>query len=423
MDKKALFILIDGLGDVSGPSGELTPLCQARTPTFDQLAAQGYTGLMDPVEAGVACGSDTAHLSILGYDPRLYYRGRGAFETLGTGLAMQPGDIAFKCVFAAYDEQSGAVVQRRPGRNFEDEARVLCSVLDGLVVIVEGNEYSVAVKYATEHRCGVRIRGPSLTCAVSGTDPLKDRLPLLEPAPLEDTFEARLTAKVISLFSDRFLSILREHRINLKRVKSGELPGNIVLFRGPASLADLPTFKEMHGLDAFMIAPTCLIAGIGLSLHMDLIKVPGATGDYRSDFGAKFRTALALLDQEKYRFGFVHVKAADEMSHSGEPVEKRMIIELLDRELGAALQNLGDELRSNLIVAITGDHTTPSYYHHDHTHHPVPFLISPLVRWDSIVPDNVTDFNEIAVSKGRLGRFTGLSAMMLVKRLLDITQV
>jgi 2,3-bisphosphoglycerate-independent phosphoglycerate mutase len=51
---------------------------------------------MDPVEPGLACGSDTAHLSLLGYDPRVYYRGRGAFESMGAGLAMAPGDIAFK---------------------------------------------------------------------------------------------------------------------------------------------------------------------------------------------------------------------------------------------------------------------------------------------------------------------------------------
>lgn len=55
---------------------------------------------MDPVEPGFACGSDTAHLSILGYNPRTYYRGRGAFEAMGAGLNMHIGDVAFKCNFA-----------------------------------------------------------------------------------------------------------------------------------------------------------------------------------------------------------------------------------------------------------------------------------------------------------------------------------
>jgi 2,3-diphosphopglycerate-independent phosphoglycerate mutase len=94
---RVAFVLVDGIGDVSVPSlvGR-TPLEAACTPRLDAVAAVGVTGLMDPVEPGLACGSDTAHLSLLGYDPRVYYRGRGAFESMGAGLAMAPGDIAFK---------------------------------------------------------------------------------------------------------------------------------------------------------------------------------------------------------------------------------------------------------------------------------------------------------------------------------------
>ncbi|XP_022861641.1 uncharacterized protein LOC111382013 [Olea europaea var. sylvestris] len=95
--RRVAFVLIDGLGDVSLPKfGYKTPLQVANTPNLDAIASAGINGLMDPVEVGLACGSDTAHLSLLGYDPRVYYRGRGAFESMGAGLAMSPGDIAFK---------------------------------------------------------------------------------------------------------------------------------------------------------------------------------------------------------------------------------------------------------------------------------------------------------------------------------------
>lgn len=95
--KRVAFVLIDGLGDVSLPRlGYKTPLQAAKLPNLDGIASAGVNGLMDPVEVGLACGSDTAHLSLLGYDPRVYYRGRGAFESMGAGLAMSPGDIAFK---------------------------------------------------------------------------------------------------------------------------------------------------------------------------------------------------------------------------------------------------------------------------------------------------------------------------------------
>lgn len=95
--KRVAFVLVDGLGDVSIPMfGLKTPLQAAKIPNLDAIASAGVNGLMDPVEVGLGCGSDTAHLSLLGYDPRVYYRGRGAFESMGAGLAMSPGDIAFK---------------------------------------------------------------------------------------------------------------------------------------------------------------------------------------------------------------------------------------------------------------------------------------------------------------------------------------
>jgi len=95
--RRVAFILIDGLGDVSLPRFQFqTTLQVANTPNLDAIASAGVNGLMDPVEAGLGCGSDTAHLSLLGYDPRVYYRGRGAFESMGAGLAMAPGNIAFK---------------------------------------------------------------------------------------------------------------------------------------------------------------------------------------------------------------------------------------------------------------------------------------------------------------------------------------
>lgn len=137
---------------------------------------------MDPVEPGLACGSDTAHLSLFGYDPRRYYRGRGAFESMGAGLAMAPGDIAFKCNFATLDEASGVVLRRRADRRFEELGPLLCAALDGLA-IPGYPQHAVSVKYATEHRCGVVVRGAGLTDQITGTDPLRDNLPLQASQP------------------------------------------------------------------------------------------------------------------------------------------------------------------------------------------------------------------------------------------------
>ena len=52
----------------------------------------------------------------------------------------------------------------------------------------------------------------------------------------------------------------------------------------------MPTFEEKHKMRSFMIAPTCLIRGLGMSLEMDIVDAPGATGDYHTDLQSKART-------------------------------------------------------------------------------------------------------------------------------------
>lgn len=109
--------------------------------------------MIDPVEPGLACGSDTAHMSIFGYDPFTLYRGRGAFETMGSGIPMSEHDIAFKCNFAHMDPKTGMVVLRRVDRNFDKWGLPLIDVIDGMVLSVfEENDTIITAKHATEHR-------------------------------------------------------------------------------------------------------------------------------------------------------------------------------------------------------------------------------------------------------------------------------
>ncbi|KAJ6861730.1 2 3-bisphosphoglycerate-independent phosphoglycerate mutase [Populus alba x Populus x berolinensis] len=213
--RRVAFILIDGLGDVSFPKlGYKTPLQAANVPNLDAIASAGVNGLVDPVEVSLGCGSDTAHLSLLGYDPQVYYKGRGAFESMGAGLAMSPGDIAFKSNFATLDEETGIVTSRRADRHFDEEGPILCAALDGMK-LPSFPEYEVRVRYATEHRCGVVVKGPRLSCNISGTDPLKDNHLLLQAEALDDTDEARHTAAVVNELSREISRILVSHPLNI----------------------------------------------------------------------------------------------------------------------------------------------------------------------------------------------------------------
>lgn len=315
-----------------------------------------------------------------------------------------------QCVFAVV--QDDIVISRRADRFFEKEGPILCEALNGLQVIVEGNSYEVAVKYATEHRCGVRIRGPDLVEHISGTDPLKDKLSLLECAPtVQNDHKTILTCKVVQAVHHAFTKILEKHPINIARVDQGKAKANVVLFRGCGSMPNFPPFSSIHGLRAFMIAPCCIIAGIGEALGMTLVKVPGATGRHDSDFKAKFDTAYRYLfeSEDEYQFGFVHIKAVDEASHNGEPLEKRYLLEKVDEAFSGFIKAAEEQ---DFICIVTGDHSTPSSANHDHTHHPVPFMI---YTGNYGQADHVQSFDEFNVASGSLGHFTGQSVMPLIK--------
>lgn len=483
--RRVAFVLIDGLGDVSLPRFEYrTTLEVANTPNLDAIASAGVNGLMDPVETGLACGSDTAHLSLLGYDPRIYYRGRGAFESMGAGLAMSPGDIAFKSNFATLDENTGIVTSRRADRHFEEEGPILCAALDGMK-LPSFPEYEVRVRYATEHRCGVVVKGPKLSGNISGTDPLKDNLLLLKAEALDDTEEAKHTAAVVNELSKEISRILVSHPLNAKRVVEGKNIANVVLLRGCGIRIEVPAFQEKHGLSPCMVAPTKIIAGLGLSLGIDILEAPGATGDYRTLLTSK-ATAIAKAlsaplqpcpcvfvpgeDEHKpgptdgYDFGFLHIKAIDDAGHDKASILKVRALEAADRAIGQLTRLLWQAERTGKFqyyVCVTGDHSTPVEYG-DHSFEPVPFALCQLSNFVSAVGeaavigtpldpfplpsvkagedlreqveqteetsngrkafggDSVCKFSEIAAARGCLGRFPGSEMMRIIKKFLKL---
>ncbi|CAN1167548.1 2,3-bisphosphoglycerate-independent phosphoglycerate mutase 1 [Linum perenne] len=425
--RRVAFVLIDGIGDVSLPRlGYKTPLEAADVPNLDAIASAGVNGLMDPVEVGLGCGSDTAHLSLMGYDPRVYYRGRGAFESMGAGLAMSPGDIAFKTgdkhklynwsismYFSLiqtlqHSTRNLELSRRRADRHFEEEGPVLCKALDGMK-LPSFPEYEVRVRYATEHRCGVVVKGPKLSGNMSGTDPLKDNRLLLKAEALDNTDEARHTAVVVNELSREISKILASHPVNANRAAEGKNIANVVLLRGcgiriqveKCSDSPVPSFEQKHGLWPCMVAPTKIIAALGMSLDIDILEAPGATGDYRTLLTSK-ATAIANAlsapvnstpnvfvpgeDEQKagqsdgYDFGFLHVKTIDDAGHDKASIFKVKGMEAVDKAIGQLAKLLwqAESTRKfEYYLCVTGDHSTPVEYG-DHSFEPVPFAICKL---------------------------------------------
>ncbi|KAM0682247.1 hypothetical protein MDAP_002479 [Mitosporidium daphniae] len=431
--RKVFFLLIDGLSDNSYLDGcengldYKTPMQMAKTPTLDALASSGaLCGIMDPVAPGIACGSDTAHLSIFGYDPYTVYKGRGAFESIGAGIDLAPGDIAFKCNFATLREADQMITSRRVEANFDELGPYLCEYLQhNLNFHPDFPNHKITFKYAMEHRLGISISGPSLSDKISGTDPLKENFPLLVCVPTATgDQDAEFTCKLVNCISVSITRLLKELPLNEERRKDGLPPLNVVLFRGAASICVMPPFP----FPGFMIAPTCIISGIGRSIALDIIKVPGATGDYHSNLHLKVTTAMKTLLEKsgnRYQFAFVHIKAVDHAGHDGDLQKKIFFIEQTDKALAAALTLVADGAQTEeILVCVTGDHSTPTSLC-DHSNEPVPILLALLKgpSMVSLVSDArfvVPSFDEISCPGGALGRFSGRKLLPLIEQLAKI---
>jgi 2,3-bisphosphoglycerate-independent phosphoglycerate mutase len=382
--KKAILLIIDGLGDLPTPK---TPLQAAKKPNIDKLAKEGITGMMSPVAKYVVPGSDVAHLNILGYDPAIFYRGRGPLEALGLGIKLEKGDVAFRANFATYKD--GKIVDRRAGRIDTVAASALSKYLSMKIDDVE-----VIFRNSAEHRGALVLRGKGLSANVSSTDAHEGEQ--LAPChELDDTPEASKTAGIIN----KFTKIAIEKLTAAPENKARKQPANAVLLRGAGNFVPAPSFHERFGLYAACVAGGALYKGVASFMGMDVLLVPGATGDKNTNLEAKAKAAAKAL--ETYDFVFMHVKICDSAGHDGNFELKKEGIERIDRII-PMLQKTG------ACIVITSDHSTPCSLK-AHSGHEVPILVYGGER-----KDDVKKFDEISCAKGGIGHIKGRHVIPLI---------
>ena len=313
-----------------------------------------------------------------------------------------------------------------------------------------GGGATVHVRYATEHRAGLLLRGTGLCDRVTGTDPLRDGRALLRSAPLDGSAAAAHTARVVNAVCDALRDALRRHPVNAARAVAGKPAATCLLLRGPGSALRERPFSERHApYAAAAVAPTKIIAGLATSLGMRLLSVPGTTGDYRTDYGAKAAAAAAaLVEAPGPLFLLLHVKAVDDAGHDRRVDLKVAHLQRCDALLGALTRRLhaAGGAAARTMLAVTGDHSTPVAFG-DHSCEPVPIALAlasdlvvamggecalnelPLdVRGEDAVssaddPATVSSedggielgFDELSAARGGLGRFTGAHLMTLLK--------
>ena len=400
---KVLLIVLDGVPDrPCRELGDRTPLQAAETPVLDRMTAEGAAGIMDTIAPGIRPGSDTSHLSILGYPPEDYYTGRGPLEAVGTGIRMDPGMIGFRCNFATLDS-AGRVVDRRAGRI--SHTTPLTSAVQAEVDLREyGIEFSL--RSGAGHRAALAFRGEGLGACISSNDPKREGV--LPPAflPLRETGADRKTADALNEFVRQATVVLSRHPLNREREAAGLPMANTLLIRGAGEMGTFEPFEERYGLSGSVIAAATLISGIGTAVGLRHVPVEGATGSADTNLAGKVRATLAELENRD--FVLLNIKGADEAGHDGLAAKKRDFIEQIDAALAPFL-----DLEGCLIV-ICADHSTPCSIR-DHSADPVPLVI----RGDGVRTDPVLQFDEVSCAQGGLNRLSGRSLMPVICDLID----
>jgi 2,3-bisphosphoglycerate-independent phosphoglycerate mutase len=381
---KAILLIIDGLGDLPTPK---TPLQAAKKPNLDRLAKEGITGMMSPVKRYLVPGSDVSHLNILGYDPTVFYNGRGPLEALGLGMGLKEGDVAFRANLATV--QNGKVADRRAGRIDTATASALSKALSMRI-----GDVDFIFKNSSEHRGALIMRGPNLSSNISPTDAHEgEQIPRCHP--MDESAEAKRTAEL----ADRYTKLAMERLSSAPENKGRKLPANAILLRGAGQYSPAPSFYERYGMLAACVAGGALYRGVASLLGMDIILVAGATGDRNADIEAKAKAAVKALDS--YDLVFMHIKMCDSFGHDGDFHGKVKAIEKIDKII-PILE------KSGACLVITADHSTP-VSRKGHSGHEVPILVHGGER-----KDDVRRFDEISCAQGGLGHIRGKDIVPLI---------
>ncbi len=365
-DKKIVLLVADGLGGLPRPSDGRTELEVARTPNLDKLVQEGITGLIEPIEAGIAPGSGPAHLALFGYDPVEYELGRGVLEVLGLGMELKDGDIAIRGNFATM--QDGKIVDRRAGRIPTEENRRLVSLFREKIKKIDDVE--IIWESGLEHRFALILRGPGLGDEVNDTDPQKEGLPPLPPEGRDEP-------------SKKTAGILKKIIEEASRVLANEEKANFILFRGISRKPDIPTFEERYKMKALGLANYPMYKGLARLVGMD---VP--------ELGYDFKALIKYYEEhfDEYDFIFIHYKWTDKAGEDGDFDKKVEYIEELDDYIPRIMA------KNPHVFIFTGDHSTPAMWK-GHSWHPVPILIVS----ENAGVDDACRLTEREARKGYLG--------------------
>ena len=381
---KYIIVLGDGMADepISSLNGK-TPLECANTPMMDALSKKGEIGMVHTIPEGMSPGSDTANLSVMGYDPEIYYSGRSPLEALSIGVPMKDDDIAFRCNVVTISEEDTefekqTILDHSSGEISTKDAAVLIETVKKELA-KDGYQFYVGTSY---RHCLIWEKGQ-----------------VVDLTPPHDVLEQVIgqylpTDDVLRDMMKKSYDILKDHPINIERKKQGLNPANCLWFWGAGTKPMLSDFKEKTGKKGIMISAVDLLKGIAVGAGMDNAYVEGANGGLHTNYEGKMQAAVNAVAEEGYDFAYIHVEAPDEMGHQGSVERKILAIEYLDGKIIAPLVKNLEEKQIDFRLLVLPDHPTPIRVR-THTAENVPYLL-----YDSTLERNETwVYNEKAASE------------------------
>jgi len=389
---KYIVMVADGMSDY--PLEELdnkTPLESSKIPNMTFIAENGKVGLASMIPKGMAPASDVANLAILGYDPVKYYSGRGPLEAANMGIELDTNDVAFRCNLIT--EYNGVLIDYSAGHITSKEAEPLMKELDKKLGGA-GVKFYPGVSYrhlmVVKNGRHFKIAGKEVDLSKISYMPPHD----ITGQKIKDNLPKRKGAEFLINLITESKKILEKHDINKVRVDLKENPANMIWLWGQGTKPSLPSFTEKYGITGSIISAVDLVNGIGRTIGLEPIKVPGATGYYDTNYQGKADYAVDSLKEND--FVFIHVEATDEAGHNRDIRAKITAIENFDKFIvGTVLSRF--KKKKDVRMVVLPDHSTPISVG-THTADPVPFAI----YGADIEPDSIAVFSERSAKTSRL---------------------
>jgi 2,3-bisphosphoglycerate-independent phosphoglycerate mutase len=352
-------VIIDGASGLPLPErGGKTCLELADTPNLDAMAREGVLGLARTVPPGMEPSSACACMSVLGCDPKVYYRGRSAIEARSLGIPIDEGEVVFRCNLVA--TRDGKMWSYSSGYISTEEAEQLIAALNQSL----GNDrvhFYPGVSY--RHIC--KLKGYEDTLLATCTPPHD-----IPDKPVAEFLPKGQGSDILCDLMKRSEAVLKDHPVNVERRSGGDIPATTIwLFWGSGRVPDMPEFRQVYGLSAALTSGVDLLRGLAKMMGMKVLDIAGVTDGLDNDYAAQAVGAIKAL--EEHDLVVVHIEAPDEAAHAGSIDDKVEAIQRVDMEVLSRLRSWrGDALR----LLVMPDHPTPIKTQ-THSPEPVPFLL------------------------------------------------